>query len=142
MIIATGLVLATTAAAALAGNPLKGATYTGSWGTSPAGGTVAFKVSASGKRVSAIKLGTVPLHCQGAIPSTSAGSAAVSKTGKFTATLALYFPPTQPGRHVGIVTVSGTFLGHGKETGKLAAKYTGNGFSKSCGETVSYSTKG
>lgn len=141
LVIGTGLVTAAAAAAALGASPIKGATYNGSWGNAPAGGSVHFKVSASGKKVSGFKLGSVPLHCQGVIPLANSASAAVSKTGKFTATLALYFPPTQPGRHVGTVVVSGTFLKNRKESGKLAAKYTANGFSKSCDETVGYSTK-
>jgi hypothetical protein len=93
-------------------------------------------VSTSGKKVSSFKLGSVPLHCQGVFPLASSTSAGVSKAGKFKATLELYFPPTQPSRHVGTVVVSGTFLKHGNESGKLAAKYTSNGFTKSCDNTV------
>jgi hypothetical protein len=142
LVIGTGLVTAVAAAAALAANPIKGATYNGSWGTAPAGGTVQFKVSSSGKKVSGFRLGSVPLKCQGVIPLANSGSATVSKTGKFVATLSLFFPPTQPSRHVGTVVVSGTFLKGRKESGKLATKYSGHGFNKSCDKTVTYSTKG
>jgi hypothetical protein len=140
--VATGLVTAAAAAAALAASPLKGATYHGSWGTAPAGGTVQFKVSANGKKVSGFNLGSVPLNCQGVIPQANSSSATVSKAGKFAATLTLFFPPTQPSRHVGTLVVSGTFHKGRKESGTLAVKYSSHGFSKSCGETVSYSAKG
>jgi hypothetical protein len=141
--IATGLVTAAViASAAVAANPVKGATYKGTWGTKLNGGSVQLKVLGSGRQVSNFKLSPVPLHCQGVIPSMGSASVAVSKQGTFTARLALYFPPTLPSRHVGTLTVSGTFLSHGRERGQLVAKYGSHGFSKSCGETVKYSTKG
>jgi opacity protein-like surface antigen len=82
-VVATGLITAAAAAAAFAANPIKGATYKGSWGTTLTSGTVQFKVSANGKKVSGFRLGNVPLHCRGVIPLASSRSAAVSKQGKF-----------------------------------------------------------
>lgn len=135
-----GVALAT-AAVALAAHPVKGATYTGS---APNGLPIQFKVSANGKQAKGFKIGYGPIGCQGADPQvTSGGSTTISSTGKFKITRPMYFPPTQPSRHVGTLVVTGTFRKHGKEVGKLTSQFSGkNGYSSNCNTTVGYSTKG
>ncbi len=128
---------------ALASNPTKGATYKGSWGPKSDNATVQFKVSGNGKRVSGFSIPVGPLGCQGAGPKIKSGGSAAVKKGRFKVSLAMYFPPTEPGRHVGSLVVTGSFAKHGKESGKLSAKFSGqNGYRTSCDKSVSYSTKG
>jgi hypothetical protein len=139
--VAIGGVALATAAVALAARPLKGATYKG---TASNGATVQFKVSATGKTVKGFKISYAPLACQGAEPAVkSGGSATISRKGRFKVTRPMYFPPTQPSRVVGTVVVTGTFGKHGKEAGKLKSQFSGkHDFSKSCDDTIGYSTTG
>jgi hypothetical protein len=128
-------------AAALAAKPIKGATYKGS---APNGDPVQFKVSATGKKVSGFTVTFAPIGCQGVAPKvSSSGSAKITSKGTFKVSLVMYFPPTQPSRHVGTLVMTGTFGKHGKETGKLRSQFSGaDFFSTSCDTTVAYSTKG
>lgn len=136
-----GAVALATAAIALAAHPVKGATYKGS---APNGLPVQFKVSANGKQAKGFKIGYAPLGCQGADPQVaSGGSTTISSTGKFKISRPMYFPPTEPSRHVGTLVITGTFRKHGKEVGKLSSRFSGKyGYSASCNTTVGYSTTG
>jgi hypothetical protein len=137
------VVAVSVAGLALASNPTKGATYKGSWGPKSFNATVQFKVSGNGKRVSGFNVPIGPLGCQGSGPKIKSGGSAGVKKGRFRLSLFMYFPPTQPSRHVGSLVVTGTFARHGKESGKLSAKFSGqNGYRPSCDKSVSYSTKG
>jgi hypothetical protein len=139
-----GLIAVAIAGVASAAKPVKGATYSGTIKISGSlTAPISFTVSSSGKKVSSFTTGQIPFGCQGAQPSFKSGGATVSKKGKFTAKLTMFFPPTQPSRTVGTLTITGKFAKHGKESGKLTSTFTGkNGYKASCGKTASYSTKG
>jgi hypothetical protein len=136
------LALLALAGVAVAARPAKGATYKGKLSApGPIVEPISFKVTANGKRVHDFAISVVPVGCQGgAFGSPLAGSAAVTQPGKFKVTLKLYFAPAH--RTTGKVVVTGTFLAHGKEKGKVATVFTNSLYSKSCNKAVSYSTAG
>jgi hypothetical protein len=97
----------------------------------------------SAKRVSDFQIPDGPLGCQGAGPKIKSGGSAAVKKGRFKVSLVMYFPPTKRSSHVGSLVVTGTFAKHGKESGQLSAKFSGqNGYRPSCDKSVSYSAKG
>ncbi len=141
-ILASGALLIV-ASAAFAGQPKKGATYKGFASPKSTGNAIQFKVSANGKRVSAVKVSYGPIACQGVDPHVAAGgSATVSKHGTFTVSLIMYFPPTEPSRHVGTLLVTGTFGKHGSESGTIKSQFSGNGFQAACDGAQLYSATG
>jgi hypothetical protein len=127
------------AGVALAAQPKKGASYSGTFKgiTSDA---VSFKVSANGKKVSGFAIPNPPAGCQGGgFGSASGGMATVSKQGTFKITLSLVFAPAH--RTNGTVVVSGKFDKHGTESGKISSVFTNKAFPASCNASVTYSTK-
>lgn len=125
---------------ALGAQPLKGATYSGSF-TGETFDTVSFKVSSNGKNVSGFNVPNPPAGCQGgAFGSATGGSAKVSKKGTFKVTLNLVFAPQK--KTNGTVLITGKFGKHHSESGKISSNFTASGFPKSCNATKSYSTKG
>jgi hypothetical protein len=125
---------------ALAANPLKGATYSGTF-TGEVYNTISFKVSSNGKKVSGFNIPSPPVGCQGgAFGSSTGGTATVSKKGTFKVTLNMVFAPQK--KTNGTVLVTGKFGKHGSESGTLSSTFTGKDFTTSCDATKSYSTKG
>jgi hypothetical protein len=104
-------------AVALAASPVKGATYSGSLKDS-ATEIVSFKVSASGKMVTNVKVTPfVPNHCgSGGTPPAESSKPARIKNGKFKATLN---EETSNGAVSGTATVTGKFLAKGKVKGTV-----------------------
>lgn len=134
--LAIGVVLAT-AAVALAVKPVKGATYTGGGKIHGQKFSVSFNVTSSGKRVKKISVPT-PVACQlGGVKFPTSGSANITKQGTFKATMPL---KAISGKKVGHVTVTGKFLRHRKEKGRISSHWNGATF-HNCANSVSYSTK-
>ncbi len=82
------LAAAAFATAARASAPVKGGTYSGSLLPATKNVTVSFKVSASGKNVTALVLSNLPLYCQGggAVIPIKFRAAKISKSGTFKST--------------------------------------------------------
>ena len=132
-------VLAVAAALALAGvalasNATPGAAYVGHYQGRPTD-EISFKVSANGKKVSDLLVDT-PFKCNGGcggVGSPSAGSASISKSGKFTTVLEILAPG--PGAKAeGTDTVTATFGKHGEARGTVTSHF----YKSSSGETVSW----
>lgn len=141
-IVLAALVVAAGAAAALAATPIKGATYTGKLKLPHASSVtfpISFKVSANGKRVSDFSFPHgYPVYCQGGgFGQQQAASAPITKRGRFTVKLPIYFAPARS--HQGFVIVTGTFAKHGKESGKVMTDFT---TSAGCNGTSTYATTG
>jgi hypothetical protein len=129
-------------AAALAAKPIKGATYKGKLKlvhVSNVTFPISFKVSANGKLVSNFSLPNgYPVYCQGGgFGQLQAASSPITKKGKFTIKLPIYFAPAHA--HQGFVIVTGTFAKHGKESGTVTTDFTG---SHVCNGTATYTTTG
>lgn len=119
---------------ALAAQPVKGATYKGTWGPAADHNSMTFKVSSNGKTVSNFRLNGLPVGCQGGgFGSPISKSGPVSNSGTFKVTMPLYFSPTH--RTTGSLVMTGTFLSGGKEKGTLSTKFSS---SSSCNKTQSY----
>ena len=122
-----------TGGVALASNAIKGASYSGHYkgGVTEA---ISFTVSANGKQVTDLSV-TTPFRCSGGCGgavSPIGGSARISKTGKFKATLKLVEPGST--KSFGTDTVTGTFLKHGKATGTVSSHFNAD----NAGKTVSW----
>lgn len=113
--LAAALLLLGLAAIAPAASPVNGAKYRGSLKVSK-NETVSFKVSASGKKVTAVRvLPVVPNHCGvGGTPPAQKSVPAPIENGKFKATLN---EETSNGAISGTATVTGKFLAGGKVKG-------------------------
>lgn len=126
------------AAVAVAAHPVRNATYSGRIArTSNVTYGISFKVSGSGKRVSNFTLSSgYPVYCQGGgFGVVQAASGAISKRGTFTVKLPIYFAPAH--QHQGFVIITGSFAGHGRESGKVKTDFTR---SATCNGTSSYKT--
>jgi hypothetical protein len=131
------LALLAIAGVALAAHPIKGATYTGTFGPVIAHESITFNVSHNGKRVSSFALSSFPVGCQGgAFGSPQPGSGRISRKGKFRVTLKLFFAPNHS--TTGTVVVTGRFLRAGKEKGTIGTHFKTSG----CDKTESYLAKG
>lgn len=123
-------ILLLAATAALAGKPVKGATYTA---RTAKGGEFSLKVSSNGKRVT-VDESLPPLYCQG-----GAGGIeevpkplAISKSGSFKGTISYR---VIHGKTVAKLTINGTFV-DSDVTGKMSSKWL---LSKGCNGTTPYS---
>jgi hypothetical protein len=130
------------ASAALAATPVKGGSYSGKLAAPRSAYVVSFKVSASGKQVTGLKISNTPLYCPGggrAIPVHFA-NATVSKAGTFTST----------GKHVIVegplkgqvgtkLAITGKFAAGGAEHGTVTSTYPKT---PKCSGKSSYTTKG
>lgn len=138
--LATMVALVGGAAVALAAKPIKGATYRGGIKrSSNVTYSISFKVSANGKRVSSFSLPNgYPVYCQGGgFGQQQAASGKISKTGKFTVKLPIYFAPSH--QHQGFVVITGKFAKHGKESGTVTTDFT---TTHVCNGTATYTTTG
>jgi hypothetical protein len=122
------------AGVALASYATPGATYAGHYQGRPSD-QISFKVSANGKNVVDLSADT-PFKCNGGcggVGRPNAGSASISKSGKFEAVLKI--PAPGPGAKAeGTDTVSGSFGKHGEASGTETSHF----YKSSSGETVSW----
>ena len=106
---------------ALAANQVKGASYSGQLAAPRTSYLVSFKVSASGKQVTALKVSNAPFYCSGggrAIP-VSFASATISKAGTFTSTGKYVIVEGPLKGQVGTkLKLTGKFGKHGGEQGR------------------------
>jgi hypothetical protein len=117
-------------AVALAVQPAKGKTYTGTISQSLNGGevvntlSIAFAVAKNGKKVQHFSLpSNVPFYCEGGgFGGVSGGSAKVTKTGTFKVKLPIVFAPTH--EHQGFVTITGKFRPNKVESGSITTEFT------------------
>jgi hypothetical protein len=132
-----GLTIAGTALAAVAAQPEKGKTYSGTikrYGT-----PISFSVSNTGKSVSHFKIRYAPfIFCQGGGVTMKSGSAGVSGTGTFKATLPL---STIGGNPDGHMTVTGKFAKGGREAGTVTVAMNVVLPGSSCNSSSAYSAK-
>lgn len=122
------------AGVALASNATPGATYVGRY-QGRLTDEISFKVSANGKKVIDLAVDT-PFKCNGGcggVGSPNAGSASISKGGKFKAVLEIP-EPGSGAKAEGTDTVVGTFGKHGKAKGTVTSHFN----KSSSGETVSW----
>ncbi|GAA1155544.1 hypothetical protein [Nocardioides aquiterrae] len=130
------LVCSVLPAAASAPAPEAGAAYQGHIsGTSPSQDSVTFKVSEDGNRVVDLEIGPYPTDGCGSggdVPDQSSEPARI-RHGRFTAHVVFSGEPGIVARS----TVTGTFLRHGKEKGKVTTHPTG---SPECDITLPYTT--
>jgi hypothetical protein len=130
------VVVLATAGAALAANPVKGATYSGTINAN-GGLAISFKVSSTGKDVVKMKVPQPPIFCQAGgppPPQDPAKPAPISSTGTFKETLR-YVSST--GSVVATLKVTGAFHAHRKESGKVTVSWA----TASCNGSALYSTK-
>lgn len=130
------------AGAALAANPIKGATYSGRLkpesGPISDGTPISLAVSANGKKVT-VKMESFPLFCEGGGPPQVIRFKKVQVVGgKFKATGTSTTEKQFGGGLTADATVSGKFLANGRERGSFE-----DSFPKlaECGGETSYSTK-
>jgi hypothetical protein len=133
--LAVAAILAT-AGIALAARPVKGAKYSGPVDVTAAL-TLSFKVSGSGKKVTAIKVSpSLPNSCGygGPLPTQTSNPAKI-KHGKFTAKVT---DTTTNGDVSTTAKITGKFLAKRKEKGRIKATVPSN---ESCNGSFSYATK-
>jgi hypothetical protein len=124
------------AAVALAAKPVKGARYSGHLAGVGSTGTVTFKVSKNGKKVTGLTVAPFfPNTCGsgGPLPKYTSKPARIKK-GKFTTTV---FVVTDTGTKLVAGKATGTFTAHRKEKGTLRPLK----LPKNCTKTFKYSTK-
>jgi hypothetical protein len=128
------------ASAALAANQVKGGSYKGSLTPSRDGVAVTFKVSPSGKQVTALSVSNTPLYCEGGGPPTPVRfkNASISAAGTFTSTGQWVIKEGPKKGQVGTkLKITGKFLKGRAERGTITTTYVG--FSNCSGKS-SYST--
>ncbi len=122
----TFVVVLLVCAAALATRPVKGAMYTGTWTRGAQISVVTFKVSADGRSVMGTTLpNNEPVFCQGGgfgLPLGQAKAARISRSGRFSVKLELYFAPAK--QNQGTVTVAGRFLPRSRASGTVTTAFT------------------
>lgn len=113
--------------AALAVAPKKGRTYRGALAAPRNTIVVSFKVSASGSKVTGLRISTLPLYCSGggpAVPISLKPTVITAKgTFKSTGTQTISSGPFK-GQIGARLSITGTFIAGGKERGKLSVAYT------------------
>ena len=126
---------------ALAASQVKGASYSGALAAPKNAYLVSFKVSANGKRVTALKINSTPFYCQGGGPPTpvSFPSAAISKAGTFTSASKRVIGEGPLKGQVGTkLELTGKFVKGGGEQGTLTSTYPKTA---SCSGKSTYTTK-
>jgi hypothetical protein len=135
-------VLGCTGVALAATNQIKGVSYSGRLAGSRASYLVSFKVSASGKQVTALKISNTPFYCSGGgrpVP-VSFASAPISKAGTFTSTGKYVIVEGPLKGQVGTkLEITGKFAKHGGEQGAVTSTYPKT---PACNGKSSYTTKG
>jgi hypothetical protein len=126
---------------ALAANQIKGAGYSGQLAAPRTSYLVSFKVSASGKKVTALKISNAPFYCSGGGRPTpvSFASASISKAGTFTSTGKYVIVEGPLKGQVGTkLELTGKFVKGGGERGTLTSTYPKT---SSCNGKTTYTTK-
>lgn len=135
------LALLVVVSGALAAGQVKGGSYAGSLIPSRDGVLVSFKVSSSGKQVSALTITNIPLYCSGGgkpIP-VHFKNAPISSKGTFSSTGKYVIAEGPKKGQIGTkLKIAGKFLKGGKEQGTLTTTYVGFA---NCSGKSSYSTK-
>jgi hypothetical protein len=133
--------LCATAALALAAHPVNGGRYKGQIENSPVNTKISFKVNRSGTKVHHLKTKLDPIFnndvCGGVTPSVTQESnpARISRRGKFRGVIHYTYP--ESGDAHGKAIVKGKFHRHGKEDGKVIARFE----NPDCNGSAPYSTK-
>jgi hypothetical protein len=125
--------------AAIAAAPKKGGSYRGTLAAPRTSIAVTFKVSASGRKVSALKISNMPLYCSGggpAVPITFKPASIAKGKFKSTAKQTISAGPSK-GQTGATLSITGKFASHGKQSGKLTIKYPN---APACGGTSTYTT--
>jgi hypothetical protein len=139
MAVAVSLALVFTGAA-LAAKPKKGKSYSGTLAAPRTAVTVSFKVSKSGKKVTALKINNLPLYCSGGGPPVpiTFKNAKISKSGRFKSKghQTISTGPNQ-GQVGARLKISGRFKSGGAEAGTLKTTYPA---SASCSGSSTYTT--
>jgi hypothetical protein len=135
----------TAGAAALAAAPVDGASYTGALAGSHAKITISFRVSASGREVENVRIGSLPIYCAGSgppgTPKIRFQNAAISASGSFSSPgKDMIAAGPLKGSVVATLLVSGGFSAGGHEHGTVTTIYSGP--AKRCGGHSAYSTTG
>jgi hypothetical protein len=129
------------AGAALAASQVKGGSYKGALTPSRDGVVVSFKVSSSGKQVTALSVSNTPLYCSGGGPPTPVRfkNATISAGGTFSSSGQWVIKEGPKKGQVGTkLKITGKFLKGKTEQGTITTSYVG---AASCGGKSSYKTK-
>ena len=129
------------ASSAWAANQVAGGSYKGGLIPSRDGVLISFKVSSSGKRVSALETSNVPLYCSGGGRPTPVHfkSASISRNGTFVSTGQYVIEEGPKKGQVGSkLKITGKFVKGRSERGELTTTYVGF---PNCSGKSSYSTK-
>ena len=133
------LVALLTASVALAAAPKKGASYRGTLAAPRTGFVITFKVSADGKKVTALKINNLPAFCSsGGPPVPLSFRNATIGAGKFKSTATQHISTGPLKGQIGAkLTITGAFANGGKERGKLSVKF---GRAPACNGSSTYTT--
>jgi hypothetical protein len=135
------LVVVVVASAALAAAQIRGGSYKGSLVSANDGVMVSFKVSATGKQVTALEISNTPIYCNGGgrpIP-VHFKNAAISGKGTFSSTGQYVIVEGPKKGQVGTkLRITGKFLKGRAEQGVLTTTYVGI---PGCGGKSPYTTK-
>ncbi len=129
------------ASAALAASQVKGGSYKGSLTPARDGALISFKVSSSGKQVTALSVSNTPLYCEGGGPPTPVRfkNASISAAGTFSSTGQWVIKEGPKKGQVGTkLKITGKFLKGKAEQGTIATTYVGF---PSCSGKSAYNTK-
>jgi hypothetical protein len=127
--------------AALAANQVKGGPYKGSLTPARDGALISFKVSPSGKQVTALSVSNTPLYCSGGGPPTPVRfeNASISAAGTFSSTGQWVIEEGPKKGQVGTkLKITGKFLKGKAEQGTITTTYVGF---PNCSGKSAYSTK-
>ena len=130
------------ASAALAAASVKGGSYSGRLAAPRSAYLVSFKVAASGKQVTGLKISNLPFYCPGGgrpIPVHFA-NATISKAGTFTSTGRYVIVEGPLKGQVGTkLKITGKFAAGGSERGTITSTFVKT---PKCSGKSSYTTKG
>ena len=126
--------------AAIAAAPKKGHSYRGRLAAPRTSIVVTFKVSSNGKKVTRLKINNLPIYCSGGGPAQpiTFKSATITSKGTFKSTgkQTISSGPLK-GQTGATLSITGAFLGGGKERGKLTVTYSK---SPDCSGSSKYTT--
>ena len=141
LLVAVAVGVLACASAAVAASPIEGGSYSGQLAAPRSAYLVSFKVSASGKQVTGLKISNTPFYCQGGgrpIPVHFA-NAAISKAGTFTSTGKYVIVEGPLKGQVGTkLEITGKFAAGGAEQGTVTSTFVKT---PACSGKSSYTTK-
>jgi hypothetical protein len=136
-----GVIAIGPASIAIAAAPKKGAAYSGTLASPRTAILVTFKVSATAKKVSALKLTSIPLFCSGGGPAApiTFKAAAITSHGTFKSSANQIISTGPLKGRVGFrLKITGTFSAGRGEHGTLTVT---NARAPSCGGVTTYTTR-